>query len=115
MPPPRILCRQAAAGTTRDARVAELVRLVRAAARGETLPGYVVDADPSRRRAIETWRGTRFVAHVLAIGPDAHAAALAERFGPGVAAVWATSRNARATHERIAVVVRELGRSGALR
>ena len=104
----------AAAGTTRDARVAELVRLVQAAARHEILPGYIVDADPSRRRAIETWRGTRFVAHVLAIGPDAHATALAEQFGPSVAAVWVASHNDRATHERIAVVVRELGRSGVL-
>ena len=108
---------QAAAGPVRDARVAELVRLIRAAARRESLPGYVVESDRSRHRAIETWRGTRFVADVLAVGPDADTAALAERFGPGVAAVWAASRSHddRAAHERMAVVVRELGRSGGLR
>ena len=106
---------QGAAAPGRDARVAELVGLVRAAARRASLPGYVVESEPSGRRAVETWRGTRFVAHVLTVGWDADAVALAERFGPGVAAVWAASRNARSTHERIAVVVRELGRSGALR
>ena len=106
---------QAAAGPVRDARVAELVRLVRAAARRESLPGYVVKLDPSGRRAIETWRGTRFVAHVLAAGPDTDAPALAERFGTGVAAVWVAAPPDRAARERIAVVVTEPARVGFAR
>ena len=107
----------AAAGSARDARVAELVRLVRAAARREILPGYLVEAARSgpHRHAIETWRGTRFTAHVLPADSDADAAALAGRFGIGIAAVWVASPRARAPHERIAVVVTEPGRSGAVR
>ena len=108
---------QATAGPVRDARVAELVRLVRAAARHEILPGYRVEAARSRRgpRIIETWRGARFVAHVLAAGPDTDADALADRFGSGVAAVWVAAGRDRATRERIAVVVTEPGRAGAAR
>ena len=63
----------ASAGAARDARVAELVRLVRAAARHELLPDYVVEVPaPAPAKwppAIETWRGTRFTAHVLAVTP----------------------------------------------
>ena len=106
---------QAAAGPTHDARVAELVRLVRAAARREILPGYVVDSNPSGRRAIETWRGARFVAHVLQATPDADAAALAERFGTGVAAVWVAAARDRVPRERTAVVVTEPARVGIAR
>ena len=69
-----------AAGAGRDARVAELVRLVRAAVRRESLPGYVVELGRAGRLTIRTWRGTRFVADILAVGPDADTAALAERF-----------------------------------
>ncbi len=106
-----------AAGSARDVRVAELVRLVRAAARREILPGYLVEAARSGRgsRAIETWRGTRFKAHVLAADSDADAAALAERFGTGVAAVWVAVPRDHETRERIAVVVTEPGRPGAVR
>ena len=105
---------QATAGTAHDPRVAELVRLVRAVARRERLPGYVVEP-ASGRRAIGTWRGVRFVAHVLAIGPDADAAVLAERFGSGVAAVWVAAPRDRAARERTAVVVTEPGRVGITR
>ena len=108
---------QATAGPVRDARVAELVRLVRAAARHEILPGYHVEAARSRRapRIIETWRGARFVAHVLAAGPDTEVAALATRFGSGVAAVWVAAGRDHAAPDRIAVVVTEPGRAGAAR
>ena len=105
---------QASAGPARDARVAELVRLVRAVARRERLPGYVVEP-ASGRRAIETWRGARFTAHVLAADPDTEAAALAGRFGTGIAAVWVAAPRHRGTHERIAVVVTEPGRAGSVR
>ena len=108
---------QAVAGPVRDARVAELARLVQAAARHEILTGYLVEATRSRRdpRIIETWRGARFVAHVLAAGPDIDAAALADRFGSGVAAVWVAAGRDRATPESIAVVVTEPCRAGAAR
>ena len=50
-------------------RVAALVRLVRAVARREPLPGYAIQAGggPSVEglTIIETWRGPRFAAHVL--------------------------------------------------
>ena len=105
---------QAAAGPARDARVAELVRLVRAIARRERLPGYVVEP-ASGRRAIETWRGTRFAARVLAASPDIEAAALARQFGRGVAAVWVASPPGNAGRERIAVVVTEPTRAGTAR
>ena len=108
---------QATAGAARDARVAELVRLVRAAARREILPGYLVEVARSGRgsRTIETWRGARFTAHVLAADTDIDATSLVDRFGSGVAAIWVASPRARAPRERIAVVVTEPGRAGARR
>ena len=108
---------QASAAVAPDARVAELVRLVRAIARNEIPPGYVVEAASPlpRRQAIGTWRGTRFTAHVLSASPDTEAGALAERFGAGVAAVWVGSSRGSATLGRIAVVVTEPGRTGAAR
>ena len=111
------LATQAPGVAPRDARVAELVRLVRASARREALPGYLVEAARSGRglRIIETWRGTRFTAHVLAAGPDTEAGRLAARFGTGVAAVWVALPPGSAARERIAVVVTEPGRTGAAR
>jgi hypothetical protein len=110
---------QASTAPARDARVAELVRLVRAAARHELLPGYAVEARPPTPSkwppAIETWRGARFTAHVLAAAPDTDAAALATRFGAGVAAVWVAAPRAGSTRDAIAVVVTEPRRAGAAR
>ena len=124
-PAAQVLIRNAAAvarpaaqtpdGAARDARVVELVRLVRAAARREILPGYLAESGRSRREAVETWRGTRFTAHVLAVGPGTDAAALAGRFGTGVAAVWVAARQDRDPRERIGVVVTESGLTGAAR
>ena len=60
-----------------DPRVAALVRLVRAVARREVLPGYEIvpggGASMGGLSAIETWRGPRFAAHVVEAGrgPDA--------------------------------------------
>ena len=106
---------QATAGPMHDARVSELVRLVRAVARREVLPGYVVEPGPSGHQVIETWRGARFVAHVLEAGPDIDAATFAERFGTGVAAVWVAASRSRVTRERTAVVVTEPARVGITR
>ena len=126
-PSAQVLIRNSAAATEttaqesavagRDARVAELVRLVRAIARDEVPPGYVMDAAPPAlgRQAIGTWRGTQFTAHVLAAGPDTNAGTLADRFGAGVAAVWIAAPQAGAARDRIAVVVTEPGRAGAAR
>ncbi len=110
---------QGSAAVAHDARVAELVRLVRAAARHEALPGYVVEAPaPAPAKwppAIETWRGTRFTAHVLTAGADTNAGALAESFGAGVAAVWVAAPHAATARNRIAVVVTEPRGAGAAR
>ena len=51
-----------------DPHVAALVRLVRAVARREPLPGYAIEAGGASLAGftlIETWRGPRFAAHVL--------------------------------------------------
>ena len=110
---------QASAAPARDARVAELVRLVQAIARHQVLPDYVVEAPaPAPAKwspAIGTWRGTRFTAHVVAAGPDTDTGSLAERFGAGVAAVWVAAPQAGAIRERIAVVVTEPRRAGTVR
>ena len=96
-----------------DARIAALVRLVRAVARREPLPGYAVEpgaagedrtgAGPRPLRVVETWRGPRFTALVVALGADGpgDAAALAVRLGPGVAAAWVSAESG------IGVAVRE--------
>ena len=51
-----------------DPQVAALVRLVRAVARREPLPGYAIEAGGPPLAGftlLETWRGPRFAAHVL--------------------------------------------------
>ena len=108
---------QASAAAAPDARVAELVRLVLAIARGEVPSGYIAAAARATpgRPAVGSWRGARFTAHVLAAGPDAEAGALAEGFGAGVAAVWVAAPQTGAARDRIAVVVTEPGRAGAAR
>ena len=100
-----------------DARIGALVRLVRAVARREPLPGYTVEPETGRKTAgldlIETWRGPRFTAWVVALGADGpvDAGALAARVGPGVAAAWVSPEIG------IGVAVREGARahSGAVR
>ena len=108
---------QATAGAMRDTRVAELVRLVQAAARREVPSGYAVEAGRSGpgHRAVDTWRGAQFTAHVMAVDSAADTGALAERFGTGVAAVWVASPQPDVARERIAVVVTEPVRAGAAR
>ena len=108
---------EGSAAPARDARVAELVRLVRAIARHENPPGYIVyAAGPAPdRQAIGIWRGRRFTAHVLAVGLDTEVGTLADRFGAGVAAVWVAAPQAGTAWDRIAVVVTEPGRGGTAR
>ncbi len=123
-----------AAGAS-DPRVAALVRLVRAVARREVLPGYEIvpgGGEASDGRAvIETWRGPRFAAHVIeagndpstgtgpnagigpATGTDARdvAALAGTRFGgegrARVAAVWLAPRGTGPSGGRLAVLVTE--------
>ena len=107
-------------------RVAALVRLVRAVARREALPGYEIHAggDPAGRdaasglRLVETWRGPRLAAHVLEADRDAPAAAgLAGTIGglPGVgrlAALWLAASGTGPSGGRLVVAVTEAVAAG---
>ena len=101
---------------TGDPRIAALVRLVRAAARREPLPGYAIEAgggaDDGRTGVLEfmeTWRGRRFTALVTEADGAGDAKALAARFEPGVAAAWLSEPGTVSGGGRLAVVVRERG------
>ena len=121
-----------------DPRMATLVRLVRAVARRELLPGYAIQAggglSPSGFTFIETWRGPRFAAHVLeadrlpsAVAPDARpglrsgpaglagtiAETIAETSGVGrVAALWLAAPGTGPSGGRLAVAVVESAATG---
>ena len=105
-----------------DPRVAALVRLVRAVARRELLPGYAIEAGAGRSLGglalIETWRGPRFAAHVLEA--ERHAAVDADfagTIGAGegarlpdgarLAALWLAARGTGPSGGRLAVAVVE--------
>ena len=95
-----------------DVRIGALVALMRAAARRAPLAGYAVESGDGRFVAgigvLELWRGARFEALVLALGPgDAgtDAPALAARLGPRIAAVWTAPPGTDGA--RLAVAVRE--------
>ena len=92
-------------------RIAELVALVAAVARREAVPGYAIDAGGSAGGldTLERWRGARFEALVLELGPGgpSDAAALAARLGAGIAAAWVSAPGAGGG--RLAVAVRERG------
>ena len=108
------------------ARVTALVRLMRAVARREPLPGYEILVSSGRSVAgltlIETWRGPRFAALVFeAAGPAsedaAGAAGLAgtiEAFpGAGrVAALWLAPPGSGPSGGRLAVAVTETAPAG---
>jgi len=122
--------RAAAAG---DAHVAALVRLVRAVARREPLPGHAIEAGggaglraAARGLAlIETWRGPRFSALVFEAGRSAPggadaAAGLAGTIAglPGVsrvAALWLAAPGTGPAGGRLAVAVVETAAPGAPR
>ena len=115
-------------GVRGRAHVAALVRLVRAVARREPLPGYAIHASPARTpiRAgqmphsgltlIETWRGPRYAALVFeaarAASEGADAAGLAGTIGalPGmgrIAALWLAAPGTGPSGGRLAVAVAE--------
>ena len=109
--------------------VAALVRLVRAVARREPLPGYAIHAGgrslAAGIRLIETWRGPRFAALVLEAdalpsAPVGGAAGLAGTIGslPGigpVAALWLAPPATGPSGGRLGVAVVEAAATGDLR
>ena len=127
-----------------DAHVAGLVRLVRAVARREPLPGYAIDAGGRPAHAagltlVETWRGPRFAALVFeaaraaspgswsGAGDDADGAAdlagtIGETLGAGraadgarLAALWLAPPGTGPSGGRLAVAVTETVAAGAPR
>ncbi len=102
--------------------IAALVRLVRAVARREALPGYAIarggGVSPAGMNLIETWRGPRLAAHVLEADRDASdAAGLAGTIGglPGVgrvAALWLAAPGTGPAGGRLVVAVTEAVSAG---
>ena len=95
-----------------DGHVGALVALVRAAARRELPPGYEMEAVAGKRdvqglAVLEIWRGPRFTVHVLEAGSDPgnDASALASRFGPDTAAIWAGPPGSGRSGGRLVVAV----------
>ena len=105
--------------------VASLVRLVRAVARREALPGYAIHAGGGSLaagiRLIETWRGPRFAALVLEAdalpsAPAGLAGTIAGLSGIGpVAALWLASPETGPSGGRLGVAVVETAATGDLR
>ena len=109
--------------------VGALVRLVRAVARREPLPGYAIHAGgrslAAGIRLVETWRGPRFAALVLEAdalpsAPAGGAAGLAGTIGslPGigpVAALWLAPPATGPSGGRLGVAVVEAAATGDLR
>ena len=119
----------AAPAAKSDARIAALVRLVRAVARRETLPGYAITrgerVSPDGVNFIETWRGPRLAALVFEAarpaseGADAPAD-LAGTIGnlPGVgrlAALWLAAPGTGPAGGRLVVAVTKAVSAGAPR
>lgn len=97
-----------------EPRRAALVALVRAVARREPLPGYVIESPARASRgplaAVETWRGARFAADVFEVSAaEDDASALASQLGAGVAAVWVSGAGTGPGGGRLGVAVRERG------
>ena len=104
-------------GAAADGYPHELAALIRAVARREPLPGYVivpapnVTDPPSAGSLVEVWRGPRYTARVFrtsAEGGD-DASALADLGGPSVAAAWLSPDRRGPDGERLAVLVEDRG------
>ena len=109
-----------------DAHIAALVRLVRAVARRDPLPGYAIETGKDRSvdglTLIETWRGRRFAALVVEAARPASedadgAAGLAGTIeglaGAGrVAALWLAPAGTGPSGGRLAVAVVETAAAG---
>ena len=100
----------------------ELTALIRAVARREPLPGYVivpapnVTDPPSAGSPVEVWRGPRYTARVFRTGADGadDASALADLKGPRVAAAWLSPDGRGPDGERLAVIVEDRGAAGKM-
>ena len=94
-----------------DAHRSTLVALIRAVARREQLPGYVIEAHAQEQAgtvtAIETWHGPSFIARILEVpmGTAIDAAELASLSGPRIAAAWLSTPGSGPAGGRLAVVV----------
>ena len=121
----QIMIRNAAAASRaespalREDRVGEIVALVRAVARREVLPGYVIHTPygtprPEGLALLETWRGGRFVVHVYEMGsiPGDDNQTIMEGFTPGAVALWTAEPESGPSGGRLVVAVREAGRGG---
>ena len=116
----------AAQALATDAHIATLVRLVRAVARRDPLPGYAIETGTDRSvdglTLIETWRGRRFAALVVEAARPASedadgAAGLAGTIGslPGigpVAALWLAPPATGPSGGRLGVAVVEAAGAG---
>lgn len=123
----QILIRNAAAAgsgsgdSAADGYPNELAALIRAVARREPLPGYVIVPAPSvidppaAGSLVEVWRGPRYTARVLRTGADGvdDASALADFGGPRVAAAWLSPDRDGPGGERLAVLVEDRGPAGS--
>ena len=106
--------------------IAALVRLVRAVARREPLPGYEIFAGlnpfAAGVRLIETWRGPRFRALVLEAdrlpsaspdGPAGLAGTIGDGLAPGrLAALWLAAPGTGPKGGRLAVAIVEAAAAG---
>ena len=99
----------------------ELAALIRAVARREPVPGYVIVPapvvmdPPPAVSLVEVWRGPRYTARVFrtpAEGVD-DASALADLGGPRVAAAWLSPVGRGSDGERVAVIVEDRGAAGS--
>ena len=116
-------------GASGGPHISALVRLVRAVARREPLPGYAIEtahgAAPAGLTFIETWRGPRFAALVVeaarpaSVDADGGAGLAGTIEGlPGagrVAAVWLAAPGTGPAGGRLAVAVTETAPAGAPR
>ena len=125
----QILIRNAAAVGSRSPDAAadgypnELAALIRAVARREPLPGYVIVPAPSvidppaAGSLVEVWRGPRYTARVLRTSADSadDASAFADFWGSRVAAAWLSPDRVDPDGERLAVLVEDRGPAGSAR
>ena len=108
----------AAQTASADPRLAALVGLIRAVARREPPAGYAIETETGKAigglPVIETWRGSRFAAHVVE-GDNAvvNAADLAGTMGLRAAAAWLAGPGSGPSGGRLAVIVTDAARNGA--